>query len=457
MNNVDYLIKKIKNKKDPILWHQNKYYYPEDLLKSLNFWRKKIRQKKIKPSSLIAFKDNFNIDSIAFFIASLKENLILVSLPINQYNLIKTIPCNYFADIKKLKIGKINNKKIPIINNILPNFQKKKKSGLIIFSSGSSGKPKAILHNFSLLINKFKKKRKGFKTLLMLNFDHIGGINTLLGCLINLDGVAISISTKKTNEVCKVIEKTKAELLPTTPTFLNMLLFSERYKVNNLSSLKLITFGTEPMPNSLLKKLKKIFPKIYFKQTYGLSEIGIMRTKNKNNGSLYVKVGGEDYKIKIVNNYLYVKSKTNMVGYLNESQPFDKNGWMNTGDKVLKEKNGYIKILGRDSDLINIGGEKTFPQEIEEVILKNYYVLDTRVYSENHEMLGTYIIADVILKQKYKKKIVESNVLREHCKRYLPKFKVPSKFVIKDYNQIVNIRLKKIRNKNIVYEKNSYR
>ena len=181
-----------------------------------------------------------------------------------------------------------------------------------------------------------------------------------------------------------------------------MLLFSEGYKLYNLSSLKLITFGTEPMQDSLLKKLKKIFPKIYFKQTYGLSEIGIMRTKDKSNGSLYVKVGGEDYKIKIIRNYLYVKSKTNMVGYLNEEQPFDSDGWMNTGDRVIKEKNGYIKILGRDSDLINIGGEKTYPQEIEEVILKNKHVLDTRVYAEKHEIFGTYIIADIILQQKMK-------------------------------------------------------
>ena len=48
------------------------------------------------------------------------------------------------------------------------------------------------------------------------------------------------------------------------------------------------------MPENLLQKLKKTFPNIFFKQTYGLSEIGIMRTKDKKSGSLYVKVGGED-------------------------------------------------------------------------------------------------------------------------------------------------------------------
>ena len=64
-------------------------------------------------------------------------------------------------------------------------------------------------------------------------------------------------------------------------------------------------------------------------------------------------------------------------------------------------------------------------------------------------MFGTYIIADIILQHKYNKNSFNSNTLREHCKKYLPKFKVPSKFVIKSYNQIINNRFKKIRHKNI--------
>ena len=53
----------------------------------------------------------------------------------------------------------------------------------------------------------------------MLGFDHIGGINTLLGSLIYPKGIAISVSKKDPETICKLIEKSKAELLPTTPTF----------------------------------------------------------------------------------------------------------------------------------------------------------------------------------------------------------------------------------------------
>ena len=289
----------------------------------------------------------------------------------------------------------------------------------------------------------------------MLTFDHIGGINTLLSCILNPEGLAICVNKKSAVYVCKIIEKTKATLLPTSPTFLNMLMFSGLYKIYDFSSIKLITYGTEPMPENLLSKLHKTFPNIFFKQTYGLSEIGIMRTKDKKNGSLYVKVGGEDYKTKIINDYLYVKSKANMVGYINAPQPFDKDGWMNTGDKVIKEKNGFIKILGRDSDMINIGGEKTYPLEVENILLKFQNVLDARVYSNYHEILGNYMVADIILKKNYDNKKFNTSLLRNYCSKYLPKHKIPSKFIIKNFDEIVSNRFKKIRKNNQNNEKNN--
>ena len=454
MNNIQKLINRIKSKKGPIIWYQNRYYDSEELLNKIKKWKTIIKKNKLKPSELIAFQENYSIDSISFFLSALIEKLIVVNLPPKQKNLIKLVTCKYFADIKKFRILKKKTKSSQE-SDILSRFRKKKVSGLIIFSSGSSGKPKAILHNFSLLLNKFKKKRQGYRTLLMLTFDHIGGINTLLSCIVNPKGLAICVNKKSAVHVCKIIERTKATLLPTSPTFLNMLMFSGIYKDYDFSSIKLITYGTEPMPENLLSKLNKTFPNIFFKQTYGLSEIGIMRTKDKKNGSLFVKVGGEDYKTKIINNYLYVKSKANMVGYINAPQPFDKDGWMNTGDKVVKKKNGFIKILGRDSDMINVGGEKTYPLEVENILLKFQNVSDARVYSNYHEILGSYMVADIILKKNYNSKKFNISSLRDYCSKYLPKYKIPSKFNIKNFNEIVSNRFKKIRKNNQNNEKNN--
>ena len=102
----------------------------------------------------------------------------------------------------------------------------------------------------------------------------------MLASLIYKDGVAICLARRDPLIVCNIIEN-QISTLPTTPTFLNMLLLSKRQEVNNLKSLKVISFGAEFMLSELLKKLKKQFPNVLLKQTYGLSEFGVMRTKAK--------------------------------------------------------------------------------------------------------------------------------------------------------------------------------
>ena len=444
MNNTNFILKKIKSKNNKnIIWSRNKYYKGDKLEKRINFCRKVLKKSNIKKGDLVAFESDFEFQSIAFFLACILECLIVIPVPIKQRNLLKLIPCNFFVNTKSLKIKSSKNN---LTNNkILNNFIKKKQPGLIVFSSGSSGKQKAILHNFSLLLNKFKIERPGYKTLLMLTFDHLGGINTLLASLLYKDGVAICLEKRDPITVCRVIEKTKSQLLPTTPTFLNVLLLSKRQEVNDLSSLKLISFGAEFMPSELLKKLKKQFPNVLLKQTYGLSEFGVMRTKAKNQNSLAIKLGGEDYKIKIKDNILFVKSKTNMVGYLNAPQPFDKDGWIDTQDKVIDEGNGYLRILGRKSEIINIGGEKVYPQEVENTLLKHNDVADSRVYKRRHDVLGEYMIAEIVFKNYLKRKNHNLISLKKFCQKNLPKYKIPTKFIVKNLDDIVSKRLKKIR------------
>src|SRR5262249_20692513 len=78
---------------------------------------------------------------------------------------------------------------------------------------------------------------------------------------------------------------------------------------------------------------------------------------------------------KIVDGVLWIRSRSAMLGYLNAPSPFDADGWFNTQDLV--ERDGeYIRILGRKSELINVGGEKVHPTEIENVLLQVDNVTD---------------------------------------------------------------------------------
>ena len=123
--------------------------------------------------------------------------------------------------IENSKIIKIKNNRT---HNLLSKFRKMKDAGLILFSSGTTGRPKAILHPISILLKRYAGKKRPLTTINFLLFDHIGGINTLLYTLFNNGQIVIPYS-RNVSDVVKDIEMFSVELLPTTPTFLRMLLF----------------------------------------------------------------------------------------------------------------------------------------------------------------------------------------------------------------------------------------
>jgi len=279
------------------------------------------------------------------------------------------------------------------------------------------------------------------RAITFLLYDHIGGFNTLLYTLSNA-GLIVTVSGRSPDGVLKAVEKYKVELLPTSPTFINLILLSEAYERYDISSLKTVTYGTEPMPISTLKRFNKLFPNIRLLQTYGLSEVGILRSKSKSSDSLWVKVGGEGFETRVVDGMLEIKAKSVMLGYLNAPSPFTEDGWFKTGDAV--EVNGeYIKILGRESEIINVGGEKVYPQEVENVILEMDNVAEVTVYGEKNPIIGNIVSARVRLQKEVEKKKFIFR-LKNYCSEKMQHYKIPIKVIIIDEDQYSN-RYKKIR------------
>jgi acyl-CoA synthetase (AMP-forming)/AMP-acid ligase II len=359
-----------------------------------------------------------------------------------QEKFIKISEGEYLININENDHVTISNLKTNAKNKLYDKLRVKNHPGLVLFSSGSTGENKASVHNICFLLEKYKVRKKTLKTITFLMYDHIGGINTLFYILSN-GGLIVTIKERSPDFVLKAIEKYKVELLPTSPTFLNLLLISEAYKRYNLSSLKVISYGTEPMPINTLNKINIIFPQVSLKQTYGLSEVGILSSKSKNSNSLWLKVGGEGFKIRIVNEMLEIKAKSAMLGYLNAPNPFTKDGWFKTGDAV--EVDGeYIKILGRKSEIINVGGEKVYPQEIENILLELDEIAEATVYAEKNTILGNIVCTKIRLVDKEKNQSLIIKKVKVHCTNSLERYKIPLKIKIIEKNQF-NIRYKKDR------------
>ncbi|MGH8081727.1 MAG: class I adenylate-forming enzyme family protein [Lysobacter sp.] len=317
-----------------------------------------------------------------------------------------------------------------------------KEAGLILFTSGSTGKNKASVHRFARLIaHVLQKPGAAYRTLIFLMFDHIGGVNTLLHVLFN-GGTAVFVADRSVAAVCHAIESQRVQLLPTTPTFLNMLLISDQRQAYDLSSLELITYGTEPMSLATLKALNQALPNVRCKQTYGLTEVGILPTRSEDASSTWVKVGGPHHETRIVDDILWIRTDAAMLGYLNAPSPFDQEGWLNTGDKV-EERNGYLRILGRESEIINVGGEKVYPSEIENLILQLENISDVVVSGKASALTGQLVFATVQLMVPEPTAQVERRV-RAHCREHLPPFKVPVGVGVSE-EPMFGARFKKIR------------
>jgi acyl-coenzyme A synthetase/AMP-(fatty) acid ligase len=221
-----------------------------------------------------------------------------------------------------------------------------------------------------------------------------------------------------------------------------MLLLSEAHERYDLSSLKIITYGTEPMPESTLEHLHRVFPDVELKQTYGLSELGVLQTKSRPGGSLWVRVGGDGYEVKVVHDTLRIKSSWAMLGYLNAPSPFDEEGWFDTGDLVATDGE-YVRILGRTSEIINVGGEKVVPAEVESVLLEMDNIVEATVVGRPNPVTGQVVTAKLSLREIERREDLTRRV-RAFCKGRLAPHKIPVTIEISDQPQHTE-RFKKAR------------
>jgi long-chain acyl-CoA synthetase len=196
------------------------------------------------------------------------------------------------------------------------------------------------------------------------------------------------------------------------------------------------------MPEGVLKRLGEAFPNVKLLQTYGLSEMGVLRTRSRDSGSLWIKFSGEGFEIKIVDGVLWVRTPSAMVGYLNAPDLFDSEGWLNTQDAVEVDGD-YLRILGRVSDLINVGGQKVYPAEVESVLLTMDNVRDVAVYGEKSPLTGQFVAARFNLIEPEPLDAFKRR-MRTFCRDKLPSYKVPARIELTERDQF-GVRMKKMR------------
>jgi len=326
----------------------------------------------------------------------------------------------------------------------------------IYFSSGTTGFPKAILHNHESLIHSCRVEQnhhgqqKDDCFLCIPPLYHTGAKMHWFGSLISgskaviLKGAqAKNILEAASSEKCTIVWL----LVPWAQDILNAI---ERGDVDlkdyELSQWRLMHIGAQPVPQSLIKKWLEIFPNQQYDTNYGLSEsigpgavhLGIENVRKVG----AIGVAGYGWEIKIVSpegeevkqgdvGELCLKGPGVMTCYYRDEKATAdtlKDGWLYTGDMAMQDDEGFVYLVDRKKDVIITGGENLYPVQIENFLAAYPKISDVAVIGLPDSRLGE--IATAIIKVKDGMECTEEEI-NEFCLE-LPRYKRPRRIIFAD-------------------------
>jgi acyl-coenzyme A synthetase/AMP-(fatty) acid ligase len=396
-----------------------------DLLAEIGSLERCLDYLDIGTGQVIGLQSNFRFTAIALAFALFRRGCIVAFLSPNTTAETMLGDCHAsglfrFAESKEPSFARFAPRGThPLIDRL----RRERKPGFVIFSSGSSGKPKAILHDLDGFFAAYERPMKPMVTLAFLLFDHIAGLDTMFYTL-HSGGTLVLVDERTPQAVCDAVSQWRVETLPVSPSFLKLLCLSDVTERADLSSLSIVTFGSEPMDAPTLSRVTKMLPNVALRQKYGASEFGAPSVKTRDGDGLWIQFHGDTARIE--QGILWVRAPSTMVGYLNADPPAIRDGWVCTGDRI-EMQGEWLRVLGRDSDLINVGGEKVFPSEVEAVISELDAVAEVAVSGEKHALMGQIVSAMVRPRSTETDVAALRSLVRSHCMQRLMRYKVPTK------------------------------
>ena len=416
----------------------------QELLTAHGRWLDALRAAGVPAGAVVSMRGDYRLKDIALLLALFTHRCVAALVPAEAAD---PGPLERSARVRfALSRGpsglEVDGREPTESHPLLDGLSEAGRAGLVIFSSGSTGDPKAILHGVDGFLKKFETASKALRTLAFLVFDHIAGLDTLFYTLAS-GGTLVVPASRSPRAVCEAIERHRVQVLPTSPTFLRLLRLSGEYDRFDLGSLEVITYGAEPMDDGGLRWLSSTFPDSKIIQKYGTSEFGSPRARSRARDSLWLQLKSDELDAKVVDGILWIRSPGAMLGYLNAPSPFTDTGWFCTGDEAVVEGD-WIRILGRKSELISVGGEKVHASQVEAVLLQLDFVEQALVYGEPNPLTGQIVCAQVKLTAEAQADADAIRQIRRHCRERLAPFSVPVRIATTE-DSLASSRAKKRR------------
>ncbi len=193
---------------DPALFRDGAEISFDGLLSRVAAWERDLLERGLGAGTVCAFTGDYAPDTIALMLAPMRLGGISLPLTLAAVqelgDLLAISGAQWlirFNDNLDRAGASVEPLGATAQNGLIVHFRATGHPGLIVFTSGSSGRPKGILHDFDRVLGKFAVRRPGWRTILFLSIDHFGGINTLMACLA-YGGVGICVSQRTPDIVC---------------------------------------------------------------------------------------------------------------------------------------------------------------------------------------------------------------------------------------------------------------
>ncbi len=323
-------------------------------------------------------------------------------------------------------------------------------TALIIFTSGTSGQPKAVvlthrallarLHMTLHITGKLPQQvdRSGHDlTLVTGPLFHVGGMQTLMRALVVGDTLVLPAGRYDPGEVLALIEQHQIKRWNAVPTMVSRLLDHPGLATRDISSLKSISVGGAPVHRELMQRMRQCLPNVSPRVPtgYGLTENGGQATASA--GSQEVeKLGSTGRPLPCVelrflareglpDGEILLRSPTQMSGYFGlDESPIDAEGWLHTGDLGRLDDKGHLWITGRCKDMIIRAGENIAPAAVERALLAIDGVKDAAVFGVPHPDLGEEVMAAVVAEG------LDPARLQEQLRGKVASFAIPTRWRI---------------------------